>query len=84
MYGYIVLQFSGTLKCSAYPEWFEPFVRDWIDEIARKVKGEIVLLFDNEDLETSIKVQMILLFLHFCLILCAIYHSPTKIKNVQL
>jgi len=42
--------------------WFEPFVRDWIDEIARKVRGEIVVLFDNEDLEASIKVQMKLLF----------------------
>ena len=51
-----VLQCSGVLKCNVYPEWFEPFVRDWIDEITQKVRGEIVVLFDNEDMEASVKV----------------------------
>ena len=26
---------------------------DWIDDITHKVKEEIIVLFDNDDLETS-------------------------------
>ncbi|XP_065898872.1 protein unc-13 homolog D-like isoform X2 [Dysidea avara] len=51
----VAAEYGASLKCSAYPEWFEPFVRDWIDEITRKARAEIVVLFDNEDLEASIK-----------------------------
>ncbi|XP_065898869.1 protein unc-13 homolog D-like isoform X2 [Dysidea avara] len=45
--------YGGELKCNIFPEWFEPFVWDWIDDITHKVKEEIIVLFDNDDLETS-------------------------------
>ena len=63
-------------------------MRDWIDEITRKARAEIVVLFDNEDLEASIKVQRMLLFV-VLLNLCVLYISPImkrrrRRKNVQL
>ena len=49
------LPFSVELKCSMFSEWFEPFVKDWIDDITHKVKQEISVIFEDCDLEQSIK-----------------------------
>ena len=52
---YYHITFSGELKCGTFSEWFEPFVRDWIDDITHKVKQEISVIFEDCDLEQSIK-----------------------------
>ena len=47
--------FSGELKCGVFSEWFEPFVKDWIDEITHTVKQEISIIFEDCDFEQSVK-----------------------------
>ena len=48
--------FSVELKCSAFPEWFEPFVKDWIDDITHTVKQEISVIFEDCECEQSKQV----------------------------
>ena len=51
----VIAFFSVELKCGIFSEWFEPFVKDWIDDITHKVKQEISIIFEDCDLEQSIK-----------------------------
>ena len=38
-----------------FSEWFEPFVKDWIDEITHTVKQEISVIFEECNLEQSVQ-----------------------------
>ena len=51
----MTLSFSVELKCGVFSEWFEPFVKDWIDEITRNVKQEISVIFEDCDLAEPVK-----------------------------
>ena len=57
MYAYntIKLPFSAELKCGVFSEWFEPFVKDWIDDITHTVKHEISVIFEDCNFEQSVQ-----------------------------
>lgn len=51
----ITLPSSAELKCGLFSEWFEPFVKDWIDDITHTVKQEISVIFEECEFEHSVQ-----------------------------
>ena len=56
-----ISSFSVKLKCGMFSEWFEPFVKDWIDEITHMVKQEISVIFEDCDFDQTIKQVHVIL-----------------------